>query len=732
VTNPAVDLPARMRELGLAGSLSASGRETVVEFAVAEQAEVRARLEAPEEGGVLALLAGRIAVTRPEDARVIAELGPGSILAAISALEREVELVATEPCEIARLPAAGVDRLMSVDPAGLAGVAARVAESERALQVAIHLSRLFPGLDRSGLDAFGAGAEWLTLGGGEWLFREGDAGDAAYLVVSGRLRAVAGARDEERVLNEVGPGETVGEMALLTDDVRSASIHAVRDSQLVRLSRAVFDELTDRHPQALRRISGFVVQRLRRHADGRAARSPLTTICVVGAHPGVALDAFSRRLSDALAQSGSVELVDRARVEARLGRPGIADAEDDEAAGIRLVRWLNERDATSRYVVYLADAGWSPWTRRALRQADHVLVVAHSQDGPEPGETERRMTEDWSASRAPQRSLVLLHPSGTAPRGTAAWLGRRDVHGHFHVREGRTQDVARLARLLTGNGVGLVLGGGGARGFAHLGALRALEEACVPVDFVGGTSIGSIIGALAAMGLGADESQEVCRRYISALFDPTLPIVSLLAGRRIGGRLKEGLGDGEVEDLPIPFFCIATNISQAEAVVHRRGSLFSAVRSSISLPGILPPVTLDGDLYVDGGLLNNLPIDVMTRVAGGGPVVAIDVSPEEDLRSEIDLTSAISGWRVLWQRINPFASRLDVPYISSVLMRSVVVGSMVRERERRSAELASLYLRMPVEDWGLLEFDRLDAIARRGYEASAERVRAWWAQQKAD
>lgn len=726
MSEAAIDLEARLSELALAEALRDVGRAAVASHARLLRKAAGERLDPPGDGGVLVLLAGRIAVQRSDDARCIAALTPGSILTALSALETELALVAEEPCELAELPAAGIDALMSADPEGLARLAVHVAESERALQVAIHLSRMFPGLDREGLEAFGAGAEWVSLRGGDWLFRAGDPGDSAYLVISGRLRVVAGEGVEERVLNEVGGGETVGEMSLLTDDVRSAGVYALRDSQLVRLTRDVFYRLTDRHPEALRRIAGFVVERLRRHSGERAAASPLVAIGVVGAHPGLDVRPFAEELARALAHAGSVEVVDRARVESSLGRAGIADARDDEAAGIRLVRWLNGRDAASRYVLYLADAEWTPWSERALRQADRVLVVARASDGSEPGVIEAQLADVWKASRAPQRSLVLLHPAGGRARDTARWLAHREVDDHFHVREGDPRDVARLARLLTGTGVGLVLGGGGARGFAHLGALRALEECGVPVDYVGGTSIGSIIAALPAMGLDARASHELCSRYFSSLFDPTLPIVSLLAGRRIGERLEEALGGVDIEDLPVPFFCVATNLSQAEEVVHRRGSLFRAVRSSISLPGILPPVTLGGDLYVDGGLLNNLPIDVMIQLCGGGPVIAIDVSPEEDLRSELEVAGAsLSGWRVLWQRFNPFGTRLDVPYISSVLMRSVVVGSMVRERERRAAELASLYLKMPVDAWGLLEFEKLDAIAERGYEAGAEAIRAW-------
>lgn len=145
---------------------------------------------------------------------------------------------------------------------------------------------------------------------------------------------------------------------------------------------------------------------------------------------------------------------------------------------------------------------------------------------------------------------------------------------------------------------------------------------------------------------------------------------------------------------------------------------------------MLPPVTIDGDVFVDGGLLDNLPIEVMAALCGG-PVVAIDVSPEEDLRYELELLGAISGWRVLWQRINPFSRPLDVPYISNVLMRSVVVGSLVRERERQASELAGLYVKMPVADWGLLDFGAVEEIAERGYQACAERVRKWWSERAA-
>jgi len=718
---------ARLASLPGLEALSPEIRALVSEHARPCTWEAGAPPPAVEEGDLLALLAGRLVVTLPEQATPVAQLEPGALFGAGMLRSEDVRLRPQGTCELARLPAQSVERVLAEDPRGVGALVQRVADSERGVQLGVHLARLFPGLDGEALQALGAGVDWVALRGGDWLFREGEPGDAAWLLISGRLRAVQERDAGERALNEIAAGETVGEMALLSDAVRSASVYAVRDCQLARLSSKAFAELTNRHPAALRRIAGFVVDRLRRHSGPASVPRTGIALAVVAARADVDLEAFAGRLAAALGALGSVQHVNRGHVEALLGRRGIPDASDADPAGMRLVRWMNARDSASDFVLYQGDPAWSPWTERVARHADRVLVVARASDGPGLGPVEQQLEALWQGVRGADPQLALLHAADSSPSGTRAWLAQRRARQHFHVRDGNDRDFARLARSLTGRGVGVVFGGGGARGFAHLGVLQALEETGVPIDWVGGTSIGSIIAALPAQGLDAAAAREVCRRYISSLFDPTLPVVSLLAGRRIGRRVAEAMGAGDIEDLWLPYFCVATNLSRAEALVQRSGPLFRAVRTSISLPGILPPVTRGGEVFVDGGLLNNLPIDVMQSLSGGGPVIAVDVSPDVDLKSHIELESELSGWRALWQRMRPFGKRLDLPYISSVLMRSALVGSIVGDRERRAAETASLYLKLPVADWGLLEFEKLDDIAQRGHQASAGRVKEWWA-----
>jgi len=380
-------------------------------------------------------------------------------------------------------------------------------------------------------------------------------------------------------------------------------------------------------------------------------------------------------------------------------------------------------------VLYECEPQASGWTDRAVRQADRVLFVADAGRAAVPGVLERRLAERWRGSRAPRRYLVLVHPPGSgSPSGTAAFLEPREVDAHYHVRSGSADDIARLARYLAGAGVGLVLGGGGARGLAHLGVLRALAEAGVPVDWVGGTSIGALIAALVAQRVSPDGSLALCREHFSSLRDPTLPLVSLLRGRRIRAHLDRALGPVAIEDLPLPYLCVSTNLSRAAPAVHERGPLVRAIRASISLPGILPPVSLGRDLHVDGGLTNNLPIDVMAGKPEIGAVLAVDVSEEVEMRGAPDLESELSGWRVLWQWIHPRAPRAEVPTIMTLLTRSSLVASIHSARERRAAEAASLYLRVPVADLRLLAFERIDEIAARGYEATHERIRTWWAE----
>ncbi len=676
------------------------------------------------------VLAGRLEVRvkrEGEEEQIVGEVGPGEVTGEVSLLiggQRMANVVAREACRLASLSRDGFDRLLDRHPETARSLSELVLRRLRRSNLAPHLSRLFGPLDLGMLRELEAETEWRTLKSGEELFRQGEAADAAYIVASGRLRAVLAAPDgDERTLSEMGPGETVGEMGLLTGGSRSATVYAVRDASLARLTRRSFARLIERYPRAMLPISRIIVERLVRQSSHEPLPSAgAQTLALVPAAAGVPLEEFAHGLLQSLAGHGSTVLLSSSRADRALAKAGIAQLSASDAHHVRLAQWLTEQEATFRFVVYQSDPRWTPWTDRCVRHADHLLIVAEAAADPTPGEVEERLAGRWPRARAPRRSLVLLQRSGE-PAGTARWLAPREADQHYHVRPGAGSDFDRLARSLAGKALGLVLGGGGARGFAHIGVLKALEELGTPIDLVGGTSMGAIIAGLCARGLDSSAIQRGCARYAGGHLDLTLPVVSLAAGRKVGQQFRAFFGEREIEDLRIPFFAVSTNLTRAEQVVHRRGGLAAAIRASMSLPGVFPPAVQGGDLLVDGGLVNNVPADVMRQTSGSGPVIAVDVGQPVDLSGDPRLTTELSGWQVLRRRWNPLAERIPVPGILSVLGRTTEVGSIAAlNRTKRQADL---YLHLPLDQWGLLEFKALDAIAERGYQLSIEPLRSW-------
>jgi NTE family protein/lysophospholipid hydrolase len=583
---------------------------------------------------------------------------------------------------------------------------------------------LFRGLSHEALRDLEAEFERVHLTGGETLLRQGELADCMYLVVSGRLRAYVERPDgRETVVGEIARGEIVGEMGLLIDEPRAASIRAVRDSELLRLSKEVFDRFIDKYPLALKQIARVNLMRLRRTILSPRVESTVATIAIVPAGQDAPLSSFAESLVRALDALGPTLHLNKERFER-----GFGDASGRAAARSNgsVTAWLSEQETKYRYVVYESDGTRSSWTRRCLRQADHVLAVGRGGSDPAIGEAEAEIQPfDWR-DRTGRRDLVLLHPDHTdRPTGTQAWLAARHVDGHHHVRMGSRADFDRLARFLTGRAVGLVLGGGGARGMAHIGALKAIRELGIPIDLVGGTSSGALIAGALAKGLDCETLHRQTREQLSggSLLDFTLPFMSLVSGRRISRILEYAFGDLLIEDLWLSYFCVSSNLSRARMVVHRRGPLRKAVRASISLPGILPPVVEDRDLLVDGGLMNKLPVDVMRGFCNGGKVLAVSVSSVGGIEATDAFGEHVSGWGLLRRRLNPFRPRTEGPNIASIMLCSTLVNSgRAQEALEREADLCVHVTPAPI---GLFDYKSLDTMVEAGYQAAMKQLEEW-------
>ena len=285
----------------------------------------------------------------------------------------------------------------------------------------------------------------------------------------------------------------------------------------------------------------------------------------------------------------------------------------------------------------------------------------------------------------------------------------------YHVRRGADGDISRLARLIAGEGVGLVIGGGGARAFAAAGVARALVEAGSPIDTVCGVSAGGMVAGLFAMGLSYDEVVSRCT-HAARRIDYTVPVYALTTGKNWSATLEELFGDTQIEDLLHPFFCTSVNLTEAELVVHDRGSLLHGVRASTAIPGILPPVWHDGDLLVDGGLLNNLPIDLARTQVGVGRVLAVSVSPDRRRSSQEPFGYHVSGWRALGARIARRAS--GMPSAMDILMQSMLVADA--RTKRSTIQMADWIFQPPASGYSLMDWQHFAEIAASGYDYASQ------------
>jgi NTE family protein len=430
------------------------------------------------------------------------------------------------------------------------------------------------------------------------------------------------------------------------------------------------ERIAETDPGALLSICRTLVHRLNATQACRSRSDAPRRFGLVSITEGVDLSSFARAFKHALSEIGTTSLVNR---EQCYGMSA------DELCRI---------EKAHAYVVYAADMAHPTWLRRCLGQCDAVLMVAEGKEAP-------RDLPIASASLHPQIPIILLltWESRVEAAKTARWVRAAGASRHFHVR-GRS-DLGRVTRLLTGNGVGLVLSGGGARGVAHVGVMRALQERGIGIDVITGTSVGAFIGAAIALEWDYASMLQEAKKFgaIWPLTEITIPRVSLLAGRNLNSFLREWFADLNIENTPIPYSCVSTNLHSCEAVSHRYGKLQTCVKASSAVPGILPPVVLDGMVHVDGGVLNNMPADLI-RKDGAGFVVAVDVSAQR-----------------------PAAGQLN---ILELLTRVGCIGDEATAAERRRQ--CDVIISPDLANVGLANFAAWEQAIEAGYVSAAEKL----------
>lgn len=511
--------------------------------------------------------------------------------------------------------------------------------------------------------AAGKEAQWFSIPAGRPLFLAGEPSDTIYFVLSGTLGIFReGQHDKAEFIGHIRSGEPAGEMSLflggtdldgdgIPDDApHTSSVYAIRDSEVVGISRKGWERMVRAEPELLESMIRVILTRLGRTNERTASAAP-KVFTLIATSPTIDLKLRARAIRQALQRLGRKAII----VDEREG--------DDKPAS-----YFEDLERAHDVVILISTIGNNAWYRLSIRQADRIWVVGRADARP----SNPLMPDDPSPARSLKLVDVLLLHHNDERQGAkpADWLAASGGTRVFHWSRVEGQDCDRLARIMCGVSVGLILSGGGARAYSHIGVIRAMRELGIPIDFVGGASMGAVVAACVAMGWDDEEiSWRIRKAFVESnpLGDYHLPVVGMVKGARVNKRLAEHFGEAEIGDLDIPFFCTSTNLTSGTSRIHRAGLLREALRATISLPGILPPVVDGRDVLVDGAVLNNFPADIM-RDMHRGLVIGSDVTRQPEGMEVEEFTNPPGFFR--WVLNNGFSSP---PPIAGLLMRAATI-----------------------------------------------------------
>lgn len=602
---------------------------------------------------------------------------------------------------------------------------------------------------------------WVVKDVGEHLIRAGDTVSASlFVLIRGKLLKVSDDNAENGANRSsqnqwtpqvLGKGALVGGAEALSGAPFQYSVLAIRSCTVACIPQQILSFIISKHPSVLTHLSKNVQDRSH-WTRGKFGHQQLSkSIAIIPITTSVPLDLFCSILNTNIHQQGqTVKLMSSSIVSSEFGEKLYGLSTEEVTCSIE--SWMQTAETESNVVLY--QCNWqrqhSLWNQLCIAQADEILFVGNALDSPQLSMAEIELE---NMIRLLPKTLVLLHINASAgykPVGTRQWIeSRTGITRHIHVRlnpnkllvdiNNRHSDMARLSRILCNAAVGLVLGGGGARGVCHLGVLQALKEADIPIDFIGGTSIGAFVAALYASDDQHETTESAVEQWAkemgslwSYFKDLTLPVTSYFNGQTFSTALRRRLGMQKIEDFWLGYFCVTTDLTSYRERIHFNGTAWRYVRASMSLANFLPPVC-DVDkcreppichYLVDGGYVNNLPADVMKHSLHANTVFSVDVSGTWDIDADhVYEDGTLSGLFVLLSSLNPFGKRQKVPSMAQISTQLAYVSA---SRQLESAKkISDLYLRPPVDKYSIFDFTSFGEIRQTGYQYAKEQIQFW-------
>ncbi len=538
---------------------------------------------------------------------------------------------------------------------------------------------------------------------GDFIFYQDDPGDAFYLVITGRFRALQNTSEGIYILGDISVGEPIGEIALFTKENRMASVVALRKSTVLKLNEAAYFKLIQAFPQFAAQLTKYIVERIRRNAAQRKKEAAPKNIAVVKLQQESDVSAFTGPIIEELQRMGFMSNVYYHNTQ-------------EESQYNQIFEEMENREGLNFLV---CDANHLNWANQCIAYCDLIIVATDFNAETTLTEIEEKLHLYTNNVLNKKLYLLLLHaPNVGIPENTRKWFSERSFSLHLHMRMLNDRDTRRFCRVITHQAIGLVLGGGGVKGFAHIGAVKALLEKGIEIDFVGGTSAGANYGAgMAKLEFNLEAVMQACNRAVA--LKPTsndyhIPIVSLMSGKKMRKFLEELFQDYYLEDLWIPTFCTSTNFSNAVLAIHDKGMIRKKVEASIAIPGVFPPAIIENELHIDGGVLDNLPIESMLQ-RPVKHVFAIALSGEES--NPIELQEVPNSWQLFKNSLRK-TNFFKIPGLASILVNSITINS--RQKQELTKSYVSHFLELNLKQYKFLDWSKWKDLVNTGYEQTRD------------
>jgi len=588
-------------------------------------------------------------------------------------------------------------------------------------------AKIFSALNDKAIKKILSQSKKVHLKKNDCLFKQGDFSTDLYVLICGKLVVtVKPDRNPIKFIREILPGDTAGELGAISHEPRSATIKALEKSILLRITYENFRDLCAEYPSVIFRILDILTERSRNLIQHISSDKPERKhIAILPANKKVSIAQFTEKMQTMLKDI-----------------PGIAFISDYD----RVLRketqktfreHVEELSSQNNFIFYLLALHKTDLAKICLSKVDMIYVIGSGDSNAYLNDYTRKIIHDDEFTYKAKPELILLHSKKKKfPHQAAAWLKLGKFGFNHHVRYAQDADWQRIIRFMTGKAIGVVLGGGGIRSWAHIGAIKAILESGFPIDAIGGSSAGAIVGGYYALNETYEDARQqlqelsVATNRSIAVTNLTYPAVSFFNGKDYTEKQKDMFGSIKIENLWLPFFCVTCNLSRNTQVVHRRGYLWRKIRASTAVPGIFPPVVIHNKIHVDGGIINNLPVDVMKNITNSfSMIIAVQLIHHDVDDTNYTFPPILPFTVTVLSKLHIAYKNYKFPPFVDTFLRALLVGSSVKQRE--NSLMADILVAPDLSDYSLLKIDKNQEteIMEIGYKTTIKAIKKWHSKQ---